>query len=513
MRLNLSEWALKHRSLVVYFMIVAVAAGILSYFRLGRAEDPVFVIKTMVVQAAWPGATIDDTLKQVTERLERTLQETPQVDFLRSFTSAGVTTIFVNLKGDTTAREVADIWRHVREIVADMRHTLPDGVVGPGFNDKFGDTFGIIYGFTADGFSGRELRDYVEDVRSKLLHVHDVSKIEVLGAQDEIIFVEFSMKELANLGVDRSALISALQAQNIVRPGGTIQTGDEKLALRVSGAFRSEQDLLNVNFAVGDRMLRISDIAQIRRAYADPPQPLFRVNGHPAIGLAISMREGGDILALGDNIKGVMAAATADLPVGIEPILVADQAVTVKTAIGEFMTSLWQSIAIILAVSFISLGVRPGLVIALSIPLTLAIVFSVMELARIDMQRISLGALIIALALLVDDAMTTTDATLNRLAQGDDKLDAATFAFRTYAFSMLAGTLVTIAGFVPVGFAASSAGEYTFSLFAVVSIALIVSWFVAVVFAPLLAVAILKPSGIIKTRSSQQDFASLSPIS
>ena len=493
MRLNLSEWALKHRSLVVYFMIVAVAAGILSYFRLGRAEDPVFVIKTMVVQAAWPGATIDDTLKQVTERLERTLQETPQLDFLRSFTSAGVTTIFVNLKGDTTAREVADIWRHVREIVADMRHTLPDGVVGPGFNDKFGDTFGIIYGFTADGFSGRELRDYVEDVRSKLLHVHDVSKIEVLGAQDEIIFVEFSMKELANLGVDRSALISALQAQNIVRPGGTIQTGDEKLALRVSGAFRSEQDLLNVNFAVGDRMLRLSDIAQIRRAYADPPQPLFRVNGHPAIGLAISMREGGDILALGDNIKGVMAAATADLPVGIEPILVADQAVTVKTAIGEFMTSLWQSIAIILAVSFISLGVRPGLVIALSIPLTLAIVFSVMELANIDMQRISLGALIIALALLVDDAMTTTDATLNRLAQGDDKLNAATFAFRTYAFSMLAGTLVTIAGFVPVGFAASSAGEYTFSLFAVVSIALIVSWFVAVVFAPLLAVAILKP--------------------
>jgi multidrug efflux pump len=493
MRLNLSEWALKHRSLVVYFMIVAVAAGILSYFRLGRAEDPVFVIKTMVVQAAWPGATVDDTLKQVTERLERTLQETPQLDFLRSFTSAGVTTIFVNLKGDTTAREVADIWRHVREIVADMRHTLPDGVVGPGFNDKFGDTFGIIYGFTADGFSGRELRDYVEDVRSKLLHVQDVSKIEVLGAQDEKIFVEFSMKELANLGVDRSALISALQAQNIVRPGGTIQTGDEKLALRVSGAFRSEQDLLNVNFAVGDRMLRLSDIAQIRRAYADPPQPLFRVNGHPAIGLAISMREGGDILALGDHIKRVMAAATAELPVGIEPILVADQAVTVKTAIGEFMTSLWQSIAIILAVSFISLGVRPGLVIALSIPLTLAIVFSVMELARIDMQRISLGALIIALALLVDDAMTTTDATLNRLAQGDDKLDAATFAFRTYAFSMLAGTLVTIAGFVPVGFAASSAGEYTFSLFAVVSIALIVSWFVAVVFAPLLAVAILKP--------------------
>jgi len=492
MRVNLSEWALKHRSLVVYLMIVAVLAGVMSYFRLGRNEDPAFIIKTMIVKAAWPGATIDDTVKQVTERIERTLQETPHLDYLRSFTSAGVTTVFVNLTGDTNARQVADTWRHVREIVGDMRHTLPAGVIGPAFDDKFGDTFGIIYGFTADGFSGRELRDYVEDVRSKLLHVKDVSKIDILGAQDERIFVEFSMKELANLGVDRSALIGALQDQNIVRPGGTIQTGDEKLSLRVSGAFRSEQDLMNVNFAVGGRMLRLSDIAQVHRGYADPPQPLFRVNGKPAIGLAVSMRDGGDILELGDNIKKVMTAVTADLPIGIEPILVADQAVTVKSAIGEFMTSLWQAIAIILAVSFISLGVRPGLVIALSIPLTLAIVFSVMDLVHIDMQRISLGALIIALALLVDDAMTTTDATLNRLSHGDDKMEAATFAFRTYAFSMLAGTLVTIAGFVPVGFAQSSAGEYTFSLFAVVAIALIVSWFVAVVFAPLLAVAILK---------------------
>ncbi len=493
MRFNLSEWALNHRSLVAYLMIVAVAAGLLSYWRLGRNEDPSFIIKTMVVQAAWPGATIEDTLKQVTERLERTLQETPKLDFLRSYTSAGVTTIFVNLKGSATAREVPDIWYHVRKSIGDMRHTLPAGVVGPGFNDEFGDTFGIIYGFTADGFTFRELRDYVEDVRSKLLHVPDVSKIEILGAQDERIFVEFSMKELATLGIDRSALVRALQAQNVVRPGGTIETGDETLSLRVSGSFGSEQDIANVNFAVGGRMLRLSDIAQIRRAYADPPQPMFRVNGEPAIGLAIAMRDGGDILALGKNIERAMAETTADLPVGIEPKLVADQAVTVESAIAEFMTSLWQAVAIILAVSFISLGVRPGLIIALSIPLTLAIVFSVMQLANIDMQRISLGALIIALALLVDDAMTTTDATLNRLAEGDDKVEAATFAFRTYALSMLAGTLVTIAGFVPVGFAQSSAGEYTFSLFAVVSIALIVSWFVAVVFAPLLGVVILKP--------------------
>ncbi|MGB9655463.1 MAG: efflux RND transporter permease subunit [Pseudolabrys sp.] len=493
MGFNLSQWALNNRSLTVYLMIVAVVAGLFAFVKLGRNEDPSFVIKTMVVQAAWPGASVDDMLKQVTERLERTLQETPKLDFLRSFTRAGVTTIFVNLKDSAGAREIPDIWYHVRKSIGDMRHTLPAGVVGPGFNDEFGDTFGIIYGFTADGFTHRELRDYVEDVRSKLLLVRDVSKIEILGAQDEKIFVEFRMEELASLGIDRSALIAALQAQNVVQPAGTIQTGNEALSLRVSGAFRSEEDVANVNFAVGGRMLRLSDIARVRRGFADPPQPLFRVNGQPAIGLAIAMRDGGDILALGRNVQRAIAEATADLPVGVEPKLVADQAATVDSAISEFMTSLWQAVGIILVASFVSLGFRPGLVIASAIPLTLVVVFSIMQISNIDMQRISLGALIIALALMVDDAMTTTDAMLTRLAQGDDKVQAATFAFRTYAFAMLAGTLVTIAGFVPVGFAASGAGEYTFSLFAVVTIALIVSWFVAVLFAPLLGVAILAP--------------------
>jgi multidrug efflux pump len=488
---NLSDWALRHRSLIVYMMLVAVVAGVLSYFRLGRNEDPAFIIKTMVVQAAWPGASVEETMKQVTERLERQLQETPHLDFLRSFTRAGVTTIFVNLKGSASAKEVSDTWYEVRKSVGDIRHTLPSGVIGPGFNDDFGDTFGIIYGFTSDGFTQRELRDRVEDIRSELLLVPDVSKIELLGAQDEVIFVEFSNQQLAALGIDRTALIAALQAQNIVRPAGTIQTGSESISLRVSGGFSSEEDIANTNFAAGGRMLRLSDIAQVRRGYADPPQQMFRVNGKPAIGLAIAMRDGGDILALGRNIKRSMERVTADLPIGIEPSLVADQPVVVRNAIGEFMTSLLQAVAIILAVSFISLGVRPGLVIALAIPLTLAIVFPIMDMARIDMQRISLGALIIALALLVDDAMTTTDATLSRLAQGDSKVEAATYAFRTHAFAMLAGTLVTIAGFIPVGFAASSAGEYTFSLFAVVTIALLVSWFVAVIFTPLLGTVIL----------------------
>ncbi|MGV6876586.1 efflux RND transporter permease subunit [Pseudochelatococcus sp. B33] len=490
---NLSEWSLKHRSLVIYFMIVAVAAGILSFQRLGRNEDPTFVIKTMVVSAAWPGATIEDTLLQITERLERTLQETPRLDNLRSFTRAGVTTIFVDLEGATPAAEVPDIWYHVRKSIGDMAHTLPRGVLGPFFNDEFGDTFGIIYGFTADGFTHRELRDYVEATRSRLLNVPDVSKIEVIGAQDEVIFLEFSMTELARLGIDRQAVLSALQAQNAVLPAGIIETGDERISLRVSGAFESEQDILAVNLVVGSRIIRLSDVATVRRGFVDPPSPMFRVNGEPAIGLGIAMREGGDILAMGAEITRVMQQEIIpELPVGIEAKLVADQAVTVDGAIAEFMESLWQAVAIILAISFLSLGVRPGLVIALAIPLTLAIVFAVMLIVGIDMQRISLGALIIALALLVDDAMTTTDAMITRLGKGDSKEVAATFAFRTYAFAMLAGTLVTMAGFVPVGFAASSAGEYTFSLFAVVSIALVVSWFVAVIFTPLIGIALIK---------------------
>ena len=495
MRFNLSEWALNHRSFVVYCMLITVAAGLMSYFRLGRNEDPAFTFRTMIVQAAWPGATLDETLDQVTDRLEQTLKETPNLDFLRSFTRAGSTTIFVNLKGSTPPKRVPDIWYHVRKSVGDMRHTLPSGVVGPGFNDEFGDTFGIIYGFTSDGFTHRELRDHVEKIRTRLLRVPDVSKIEVLGAQDEQIIIEFSTEKLAGLGIDRAALIAAIQAQNAVSPTGTLETGDERLMLRVSGAFESERDLLNINIAANGRLLRLSDIAEVRRIFVDPPQPIFRINGKPGIGLAIAMREGGDILALGQNIRRTMNEITADLPVGIEPVLVADQSSVVQTAIGEFMASLWQAIAIIMAVSVISLGLRAGAIVACSIPLTLALVFPILQFVSIDLQRISLGALIIALTLLVDDAMSTIDAMTMRLAAGDEKEKAATFAYQTLAFPMLTGSFVTMAGFVPIGFAKSSAGEYTFSIFAVVGIAVLASWLVAVIFIPLLGVAFLaKPT-------------------
>lgn len=490
---NLSEWSIRSPSLVIYLMIAAVVAGAVAFTQLGRAEDPAFTFRSMVVQAAWPGATLEDTLEQVTERIERAVQETPNIDRVRSYTKPGVTTIFVDLLGNTPAAAVPDLWYEVRKRVGDIRHTLPQGVIGPGFIDDFGDTFGIIYGITADGFTHRELRDYAEKIRSRLLGVADVAKIEIIGAQNEQIFIEFSTERIAALGLDYPSLIATLQAQNVVRPAGIIETGRERLSLRVSGAFETAEDVGAVNIAAGGRLVRLSDIAEVRRGYADPPQPLFRVNGQEAIGIAIAMRDSGDILALGRNVKATMAEITADLPVGIEPVLVADQAVTVDTAIGEFTASLWQAIGIIIACSFVSLGMRPGAVVALAIPLTLTIVFAIMQIAGIDLHRVSLGALIIALTLLVDDAMTTVDAMMRRLAAGDSKEVAATYAYGALAKPMLAGTLITIAGFVPIGFAQSSAGEYTFSIFAVVAIALVVSWFVAVIFAPLIGMAIIKP--------------------
>ena len=489
---NLSEWALKRPSFIAFLMIIAVAAGVRAFGDLGRDEDPPFTVRTMIVAAAWPGATVEETLSQVTERLERTLQETHKFDAVRSYTIAGQTTIFVDLDDTTDTADIPDVWYRVRRNIGDMRGTLPAGVVGPFFNDDFGDTFGIIYGFTADGFTFRELRDYVEDARSKLLQVPDVAKIEILGAQDERIFIEFSTEKLAGLRLDFQTIVGTLQAQNVLRPAGVIQTDRERVYLRVSGAFDNERDIENVNIVAGDRIYRLGDIATVRRDFVDPPTPMFRVNGKPAIGLAISMRTRADILALGKNVRATMADIRASLPVGIEPTLVADQSTIVDYAINDFLKSLVQAIIIILACSFLSLGVRPGIVVALAIPITLALVFAVMNPMHIALQRVSLGALIIALTLLVDDAMTTVDAMQRRLAAGDSKDAAASFAYRTLAAPMLIGTLVTIASFVPVGFAPGGASEVLSSLFSVVAIALIASWLVAVVFGPIIGKAILK---------------------
>src|SRR5271165_4182577 len=412
-RFNLSAWAIAHRSIVYYLMLAIVVVGIASYMRLGRNEDPTFTIKTMVVQAQWPGATLEDTLLQVTERIERKLQETPNLDYLKSYTKAGQSTVFVYLKGSTGPKAVSDAWYQVRKKVHDIELTLPQGVIGPVADDEFGDTYGIIYGFTADGFTHRQLRDYVEDIRSRLLQVPDVSKVNLIGDQPERIYIQFSPAKLAGYGLSAASLAAALQAQNIVVPSGVITTEAEGIKLRVSGALASEKDILAVNFAVGERILRLADIAQVRREDADPPEPIFRINGKPGLGLSISMRDGGDVLALGRNIEQTMQELKANLPIGIEPIMVANQPDTVSNAIGEFMEALWEAIDIVPAVSVVSLGLRTGTIVIISIPLVLAIVFASMEGLGID------------LGLLVDDAMITIESMVSRPERGDTKQQAA----------------------------------------------------------------------------------------
>ena len=418
---NLSAWAITHRPLVHYFMAMLVVIGVASYMKLGRNEDPTFTIKAMTVRTQWPGATVNDTLLQITERIERKLQETPYLDYIKSYTNPGQSTIFVYLKGSTGPKEVSDAWYQVRKKIKDIELTLPQGVIGPVADDEFGDTYGIVYGFTADGFTHRELRDYVEEIRSRLLQVPDVNKVNLIGQQAERIFIEFSPTKLAGYGFKPAELAAALQAQNAVAPTGVITTDEESITLRVSGAMASEKDIAEMNFDVGGRNVRLADIAEVRREYSDPPDPMFRINGTPGLGLSISMRDGGDVLALGENIHHTMEELKADLPIGIEPVMVANQPETVHRSIDEFMEALWESIAIVLVVSVLSLGLRAGAIVIICIPLVLAIVFAAMYALGIDLQRISLGALIISLGLLVDDAMITIESTVFRLERGDDK--------------------------------------------------------------------------------------------
>src|SRR6516164_8999039 len=469
---NASRWALDHKSLVVYFMLIIALAGMLQYHKLGREEDPPFTIKTMVVKSLWPGATTTEVVKQVTDRIEKKLEELPNLDYLKSYSKPGESVVFVNLKDSTRASDVPDLWYQARKKVGDIKQTLPQGVQGPFFNDEFGDTYSLIFALTSDGFSHRALRDHAERVRAELLGVPDVAKIDLIGTQDEKIYLEFSTQQLAAMGLDISNLIDTLQAQNAIQPSGTVDAGAEKIAIRISGQFTSEESLKDVNFRANGRFFHLSDIAKVRRAYVDPQQPMFRFNGTPAIGLAIAMAKNANVLAFGEHMKERFAKLTANLPVGIESHLVADQPQVVEEAVGEFVKTLIEAIAIVLGVSFLSLGWRPGIVVAVAIPLVLAITFVVMKLTGVSLQRISLGALIIGLGLLVDDAMIAVEMMISKLEQGADKVTAATFAYTSTAFPMLTGTLVTIAGFVPVGFAASGAGEYCFTLFAVVAVAL-----------------------------------------
>ena len=490
-KFNLSEWALKHQSFVWYLMFVSVLAGIFSYMNLGRAEDPSFAIKTMVIQTRWPGATVDETMLQVTDRIEKKLEELDSLDYVQSYTRPGESTVFVFLKDTTEAKAIPQIWYQVRKKIDDIRGDFPQGIQGPGFDDEFGDVYGTIYAFTGDGFTMRQLRDYVEHVRTGIRDVPNRGKVMTIGEQDETFYLNFSTRKLAALGLDQQQVLQSLQAQNAVTPAGVIEAGPERMSVRTSGQFHTTEDLEAVNLRVNDRFYRLADIAEISRGYVDPAEPMFHYNGKPAIGLAIAMNDGGNIQEFGQQLQQRIEDLTAELPLGVDVHMVSDQAQVVEVAVGGFTSALFEAVIIVLGVSFISLGLRAGLVVAISIPLVLALVFVFMEFAGIAMQRVSLGALIIALGLLVDDAMITVEVMITRLEMGESKEEAATFAYHSTAFPMLTGTLVTVAGFVPIGLNNSSAGEYTFTLFAVIAVAMLVSWVVAVLFAPVLGVHIL----------------------
>ncbi len=495
--LNLSEWALRHRSMVAYLILVLVIGGVLSYFKLGRAEDPDFTFKVMVVRTLWPGATATEVELQVTEKIEKKLQDVPNVDIVRSNSKPGESLVFITLKDSAPKKEVQDAWYQVRKKIGDIKHTFPAGIQGPFINDEFGDTFINIFALTGDGFDLPRLRQEADRVARALRQVPDIKKIELIGVQDEKIFVEISHTKLATLGLDPALIFDALQKQNAMAPAGFFETDTDRVRLRVTGDFDSVESVKAIGVQVNGQFFRLGDIASVQRGLVDPPAPRMRMQGQPAIGIAIAMNKGGDVIKVGDRLRAEVARLQKDLPQGIDIHVVADQPEVVRQSIGLFMSSLTEAVVIVLAVSFLSLGLRTGAVVALSIPLVLAITFLVMEILGIDLQRVSLGALIIALGLLVDDAIIAVEMMVVKMEQGWDRFRSATFAYTSTAFPMLTGTLITAAGFTPVGFARSSAGEYASSIFSVVTIALLVSWVVAVVFTPYLGYKMLNPKQLL----------------
>lgn len=490
-RFNLSDWALNHRSFVWFLMIISTIFGVIAYGQLGREEDPSFAIKTVVISASLPGATVEETMTQVTDRIESKLKDLPEYDKTRSMTRAGLAVIYLELKPTTRADDLRRVFQNVRNLMSDLRSKFPQEFQGLLVNDTFGDVFGNIYAFTSDGFTPREVQDAVRGVQRQVQGLADAGKVDLFGTRDEVIYLEFSTDRLAALGLSQAQVLGTLQAQNAIIPSGVIDTGAERLAVRVGGQFQGAESLRDVNLRVGDRFFRLTDVADIRRDYVDPPTELFRFDGKEAVGLAIGMRAGANVITFGTEIDRVIAEAEARLPLGVSIHKVADQPHVVDESVQHFVRALIEAVAIVLAVSFVSLGMRAGLVVTVTIPLVLAITFVVMQIWGITLQRISLGALIIALGLLVDDAMIAIETMITRLEKGESLTKAASFAWTSIAFPMLSGTLVTVAGFIPIGLNSSAAGEFVFSLFFVIAVSLLVSWIVAVLFAPLLGVTLL----------------------
>ncbi|ADL56164.1 efflux RND transporter permease subunit [Gallionella capsiferriformans] len=494
---NLSAWALTHQQMVLYLIIVLTAAGVISYFNLGRAEDPDFTFKVMAVRTQWPGADTQQVEHELTERIEKKLQETAWVDVLRSASKPGESMVFVMLKDYTPKQEVPEAWRQVRKKLDDIRHTLPAGVQGPFPNEEFGDVMINIFALTGDGFDLADLRRQADQIALDLKRVPDVKRVELIGVQDEKIYLDASPARLASFGVTPAQIGAALQQQNAIAPAGFLDTSTDRIWLRVSGGFDSIERIRNTDLLVNGKHLRLGDIVKVTRGLNEPARPGMRVDGVPAIGIGVIMDKGGNVIGLGEHLKAAMKAISANLPVGIDVHVVADQPEVVKESVSLFQDSLAEAILIVLVVSFLSLGWRTGTVVALSIPLVLAITFFMMKIFGIDLQRISLGALVIALGLLVDDAIIAVEMMVVKMEQGWDRFQAATYAYTSTAFPMLTGTLITAAAFTPVGFSKSAASEYTFSIFAVVTIALIVSWLVAVVFTPYLGYKLLDPAKLI----------------
>lgn len=506
-RFNVSRWALEHPALTRYLMVVLMVMGFAAYFQLGQDEDPPFTFRIMVVQAFWPGATAQQVAEQVTDKIEKTLQEVPHADKVRSFTKPGESLTLFQLKDSTPPAEVAGTWYLVRKKIGDMRATLPQGVIGPLFNDEFGDVYGSILALSADGFSREELREHADRVRSRLLKVPDVAKVELFGVQAEKLFIEVSQKRLAELGLDFNQIIAQLSAQNAVEGAGVLNAGAGNIQLRVGGQLNSVQALQElpiraINPATGQASsLRLSDIAEVRRAYSDPPSVMVRHQGKDVVALGISMAKGGDIIALGKSLQKAAGEIRQQLPAGIELSQIQDQPQAVARSVNEFVQVLIEAVVIVLAVSFIALGLHtrplridiwPGLVVAITIPLVLAITFVTMFYWSVGLHKISLGSLIIALGLLVDDAIIAVEMMVRKLEEGYDKMHAATFAYDATAMPMLTGTLITAVGFLPIGLAKSATGEYTFAIFAVTAAALLISWVVSVYFVPYLGALLLR---------------------
>jgi len=491
MGFNLSAWALRNRQIVLFLMLLLAIVGALSYTKLGQSEDPPFTFKAMVIRTNWPGATAQEVSRQVTERIEKKLMETGEYDRIVSFSRPGESQVTFIARDSMHSNEVPELWYQVRKKISDIRQTLPPGIQGPFFNDEFGTTFGNIYALTGQGFDYAVLKDYADRIQIQLQRVKDVGKVDLLGLQDEKIWIELSNVKVATLGLPLAAVQQALEEQNAVSTAGFFETPSERVQLRVSGNFQTVEQIRNFPIRVAGRTFRIGDVADVRRGFNDPPAPRMRFMGEDAIGLAVAMKEGGDILVLGKALEGEFSRLQKSLPAGMELRKVSDQPAAVKTGVGEFVRVLAEALIIVLLVSFFSLGVRTGMVVALAIPLVLAMTFATMYYLGIGLHKISLGALVLALGLLVDDAIIAVEMMAIKMEQGFDRIKAASFAWTSTAFPMLTGTLITAAGFLPIATAQSGTGEYTRSIFQVVTIALVASWIAAVVFVPYLGEKLL----------------------